>query len=212
MSGPHDIGGHDGFGSVDVDAPPFAHDWEARQWALSRNVPIRAGTIDWWRHGVENMQPDVYRSVPYFEKWCLNDLAQGIDAGIFTMEELLKGVETPAQPLCGKTLEELVRALPEASVDFSRPMTEPPKFKVGDEVLTKSKMPRGHTRLPGYAMGQKGTVVSHHGGHLLPDAGALGQHRAEHLYTVEFTSETLWEDTHGDNVCIDLWESYFEAP
>ena len=211
MSRPHDIGGQDGFGPVDVDAPPFAHAWEARQWALSRNVPIRAGTIDWWRHGVENMQPEVYLSVPYFEKWCLNDLAQGIDAGIFTMEELLNGVEVPASPLPGKTLEELVTALPEASVDFARPMTEPPKYKVGELVHTRAKMPNGHTRLPEYAMGKVGTVIKHHGGHLLPDAGAVGEHWVEHLYTVEFTSEILWGDADGDSVCIDLWESYFEA-
>jgi nitrile hydratase len=212
MSRPHDIGGHDGFGAVDVDAQPFQKDWEARQWALSRNVPIRAGTIDWWRHGVENMQPDVYRSVPYFEKWCLNDLAQGIDAGIFTMEELLDGVAEPSSPAPGKTLEELVAALPKASVDFSRAMTSKPRYNVGDLVRTKPHMPVGHTRLPGYAMGKEGVVIARHGGHLLPDAGALGRHEAEHLYTVEFTSEMLWGDALGDSVCIDLWESYFETP
>lgn len=212
MSRPHDIGGKDGFGPVDVNAPPFSHAWEARQWALSRNVPIRAGTIDWWRHGVENMQPEVYNSVPYFEKWCLNDLAQGVDASIFSLEEVLQGVTVAAPAAQAKSLQDLVEGLQAAAVDYERSMTSLPMFNLGDEVRTKSKMPEGHTRLPEYAMGRLGTVIAHHGGHLLPDAGALGRHEAVHLYTVEFTSQTLWGDGQGDSVCIDLWETYFETP
>lgn len=211
MSRPHDIGGKDGFGPVDVNLPPFSHGWEARQWALSRNVPIREGTIDWWRHGVENMQPDVYNSVPYFEKWCLNDLAQGIDAEIFSFEDV-KGVRVVAPAAKGKSLQDLVDGLQNAAVDYSRPMTTAPLFAVGDAVQTRAEMPIGHTRLPGYAMGKSGVVIAHHGGHLLPDAGALGHHEAVHLYTVEFTSRTLWGDANGDSVCIDLWETYFETP
>lgn len=212
MSRPHDIGGKDGFGPVDVNLPPFSHAWEARQWALSRNVPIRAGTIDWWRHGVENMQPEVYARVPYFEKWCLNDLAQGIDAGIFSFKEVTEGVSVAAPAAAGKSLQDLIDGLQSASVDFSRPMETAALFAVGDVVTTKSEMPVGHTRLPEYAMGKSGTIIAHHGGHLLPDAGALGRHEAVHLYTVEFTSETLWGDAQGDSVCIDLWETYFETP
>lgn len=212
MSRPHDIGGKAGFGPVDVSLPPFSHSWEARQWALSRNVPIRAGTIDWWRHGVENMQPEVYASVPYFEKWCLNDLAQGIDAGIFTIEELMEGVLV-AEPLAkGKTTQDLIDGLPDAAVDFSRPIETEALFAIGDAVKTQAAMPVGHTRLPEYAMGKTGAVIAHHGGHLYPDAGALGRHVVVHLYTIEFTSQTLWGDANGDSVCIDLWETYFETP
>lgn len=211
MNRPHDLGGKDGFGPVDVDAPPFAHGWEARQWALSRNVPIRAGTIDWWRHGVENMQPEVYHAVPYFEKWCLNDLAQGIDAAIFSLEELMQGVKviSPAAP--AKSLQALTDGLQKAAVDYARPMPTSAAFEIGDSVRTKSQMPVGHTRLPEYAMGKTGTVIARHGGHLLPDAGALGREEPVHLYTVEFDSEMLWGDAPGDSVCIDLWESYFEV-
>lgn len=212
MNRPHDLGGQDGFGAVDVNAPPFSHGWEARQWALSRNVPIRAGTIDWWRHGVENMQPEVYGAVPYFEKWCLNDLAQGIDAGIFTMDELLNGVSVAAPAAAAVSLQDLLDGLQRAAVNYQRPMSAPAKFGIGDTVRTKPEMPVGHTRLPGYAMGKSGTVIAHHGGHLYPDAGALGREVPVHLYTIEFTSEILWGDAHSDSVCIDLWESYLEAP
>ncbi|MEO0917748.1 MAG: nitrile hydratase subunit beta, partial [Pseudomonadota bacterium] len=34
MDGPHDLGGKDGYGPIDVAAPPFRADWERRQWAL----------------------------------------------------------------------------------------------------------------------------------------------------------------------------------
>lgn len=212
MSRPHDIGGKDGFGPVDVHARPFAHAWEARQWALSRNVPIRAGTIDWWRHGIENMQPDVYHLVPYFEKWCLNDLAQGIDAGIFSLEELMQGARVAAPAATAVSLQDLFDGLQKAVVNYARPLAQKAVFAVGQGVHTKAEMPEGHTRLPAYAMDKSGIVIAHHGGHLLPDAGALGHEEPAHLYTVEFTSETLWGDAQGDSVCIDLWEPYFEAP
>lgn len=210
MSRPHDLGGTEGFGPVDVNAPPFSHPWEARQWALSRNVPIRAGTIDWWRHGVENIAPEVYRAIPYFEKWSLNDMAQGIDAGIFTMDELLNGVAEPGAARPAKSIDALYEGMRLAATDFSRPLTTPAAYSVGDTVRTKGSMPEGHTRLPGYAMGKSGTVIAHHGGHLLPDAGAFGIEKPEHLYTVEFDAKTLWGEG-GDSVCVDLWESYFEA-
>ena len=82
MDGPHDLGGKDGFGPVNVGAPEFREDWERRQWALSKNVPMPGGTIDWWRHGIENMDPATYLTLPYFEKWCLNEIAHRIDQGL----------------------------------------------------------------------------------------------------------------------------------
>lgn len=211
MSRPHDLGGTEGLGAIDVNAPPFSHVWEARQWALSRNVPIRAGTIDWWRHGIENMAPEVYRAIPYFEKWTLNDIAQGIDAGIFTMDELLNGVAEPCAQVPARSIDDIHKGMRLAITDFSRALDASAAFAVGDTVRTKSAMPEGHTRLPGYAMGKSGTVIAHHGGHLFPDAGALGIEQTEHLYTIEFDAKTLWGDGAGDSVCIDLWESYFEA-
>ena len=46
MDGPHDLGGKDGCGPIDVNAPPFREKWEQRQWALTKNVPLSGGTID----------------------------------------------------------------------------------------------------------------------------------------------------------------------
>ena len=79
----------------------------------------------------------------------------------------------------------------------------------GDRALTLRTPVPGHTRLPAYARGCKGTIIAHHGGHLYPDAGALGEHVGEHLYTVEFSARELWGTNAPDTVCLDLWEPYF---
>ena len=56
-------------------------------------------------------------------------------------------------------------------------------------------------------------IHAHHGGHVLPDASARGEHRGEHLYTVSFASSDLWPEAKGsgDRVFVDLWESYLES-
>lgn len=209
MDGPHDLGGKDGFGPVATDAPPFAHDWEERQWALSKTVPLPGGTIDFWRHGIENMAPAAYLSLPYFEKWCLNELAHRIDQGMFTLDEALAGHAASraarAHPLdMAGTLDRLRKN----NRDFRTQVETPPAFAVGDRVKTLNTPVKGHTRLPAYARGHEGVVTAHHGGHLYADAGALGEHRGEHLYTVEFTAAELWGTDDPDTVRLDLWEPY----
>ena len=210
MDGPHDLGGKDGFGPVDSEAPPFSHDWEARQWALSKNVPLPGGTIDFWRHGIENMDPATYLSLPYFEKWCLNEIAHRVDQGLFTMDEVLTGTpgtrqDPPAAPLdMNGTLAQL-RA---NNTDFRVEMDTPPAFAIGDSVRTLNTPTPGHTRLPAYARGHLGRIIAHHGGHLYADAGAKGEHRGEHLYTVAFTAAELWGSDTPDTNCLDLWEPY----
>ena len=213
MDGPHDLGGKDGFGPVDVNAPEFREDWERRQWALSKNLPaVRSGTIDWWRHGVEQMHPVAYLSEPYFAKWNLNDLAQGVDCGVFTLQEAMTGrADQPAASSPpAKSVPELKAQMRGENRNFSGPSDAPPRFAIGDPVRTKRAPSEGHTRLPAYARAAKGVVTHHHGAHLFPDAGALGVHEFQHLYTVEFSAETLWDGDAADSVCLDLWESYFE--
>ena len=68
----------------------------------------------------------------------------------------------------------------------------------------------GHTRLPAYARGRRGTIAASHGPFVLPDKGALAEDVAEPLYTVAFAAAELWPEARGrrDSVRIDLWESY----
>lgn len=211
MDGPHDLGGKDGFGPIDVNAPPFREGWEERQWALTKNVPLPGGTIDWWRHGIENMDPLAYQTEPYFVKWCLNELAHRIDQGVFTMDEVLTGQpETrPTTPATALDMAGVLERLRNNNTDFRVYMETPPAFALGNQVTTINTPVPGHTRLPAYARGHTGTIIAHHGGHLYADEGAKGVHVGEHLYTVEFTAKELWGSDDTDTICLDLWEPYF---
>ncbi len=88
----------------------------------------------------------------------------------------------------------------------------PPRFAIGATVRCRLDGAPGHTRLPQYVRGRAGIIHSHHGGHVLADAAARGEHRGEHLYTVSFASSDLWPEAKGSSnrVFVDLWESYLE--
>ena len=89
------------------------------------------------------------------------------------------------------------------------------RFKVGDRVVTccaeNKEVVGGHTRLPHYAAGKPGKIISFNGNHVFPDKNA---HRAgespEPLYTVAFLAEVLWKHPENpkDLVMLDLWQSY----
>ncbi|MER7434644.1 SH3-like domain-containing protein, partial [Pseudonocardia alni] len=91
--------------------------------------------------------------------------------------------------------------------------TGPPRFAPGDRVRARVMHPRGHTRLPRYVRGRCGTVETHRGTHVLPDARAHGHGECpEPLYTVVFTGPELWgpDADPTTTVSVDAWESYLE--
>ena len=66
----------------------------------------------------------------------------------------------------------------------------------------------GHTRLPAYARNKLGEIIALHGGRVYPDTNAHGLgEQPQHLYTVRFSSEELW-DRAGFSVALDLFEPY----
>lgn len=209
MDGPHDLGGKENFGPIDVTAPDFRHDWERRAWGIIKTVDGPAIPIDWFRFTVENLPPAAYLSIPYFEKWCLTEMALCIDAGVFTLDEALAGGSGAGGGAAVRSVDALEEAQRGLNRDFSADPGTAPRFAVGEAVVTAARPRPGHTRLPAYARAARGRVIAHHGGHLLADAGAEGRHVAEHLYTVEFACDALWPEADGrDTVCLDLWESY----
>lgn len=215
MDGPHDLGGKQGFGPIDTDAPPFRHDWEARQWALSKNARTPGGTLDWWRATMELMPPAAYLSQPYFVKWCLNDLVQAIDKGVFTVEEVVNGTtERTAPPATPRNVAGALERLRQDCADFERPAATDPLFVIGDSVQTQRHGHSGHTRLPAYARGATGTIAAHHGAHVFADSDAAGIEDPKHLYTVAFPARELWgaEADPRDTVLLDLWEPYLVSP
>lgn len=215
MDGPHDLGGKQGFGPVDVDAPPFRHDWEWRQWALTKNVETPGGTLDWWRATMEQTPPVAYLGQPYFVKWCMNDLVQAIDKGIFTLAEVLAGkTDRPlASPATPRNLDAALARVRANLAHFNRQIDTAPAFAVGDKVLTNRHGHDGHTRLPAYARATTGTITAHHGAHVFADRNAEGVEEPQHLYTVEFAAPALWgkDADPRDTVRLDLWEPYLAS-
>ena len=222
MNGVHDMGGLQGYGPVRIEANEalFHGDWERR--ALGVTVAMGASglwNIDLARSARESLSPLDYVQGPYYAIWtkALQNLL--IERGLITAEELAQG-----QPLTPAVSG--VRVLKAAEVDAAlakgspadRPSTQAPRFAVGQRVRALNLHPQGHTRLPRYVRGHVGTVVLHHGSHVLPDRHVNKMlppfdGMAEHLYTVVFEGTELWgpQAEAGHQVSVDAWESYLEA-
>jgi len=222
MNGLHDMGGLQGYGPVLIEAsePLFHDEWERR--ALGLTVAMGASglwNIDLARAARESLPPLDYVQGPYYAIWIKALQKLLLERGLITLQELEQG-QALTPPVAG------VRVLKAAEVDAAlakgspadRPSQAAPRFAVGQRVRALNLNPQGHTRLPRYVRGHGGTVVLHHGSHVLPD-----QHvkhmlppfdgTAEHLYAVVFEGSELWgpQAEAGSQVCVDAWESYLEA-
>lgn len=229
MTRVHDMGGRFGDGPV-VPEPqgqdnqgfvPFKEDWH--RGALS--LTVAAGGLGLWnidssRHARESLSPKDYARFSYYEKWiaALADLL--VDTGQVTREELTVGqpatpvaADTPAKITASKVAIALAKGSPAA-----RDTAITPAFQVGQAVRTQRPAANrlvdgGHTRLPIYAAGAVGHIQRLHGCHVLPDSNAhhLGE-APEPLYTVVFAASELWANPEhpGDEVTLDLWQTYLE--
>lgn len=214
MDGEHDLGGREGFGAIPSkdEEQPFHSEWEKRAFGMAQSSGGGADwTIDWFRFCRELIPPPDYLARSYFDHWLAVLSAQMIDAGYLTIEELETG-SSAFTPVPGFPPDSAAasRAYVRNPRSYSMPDDRPPRFSPGSRVITKSFGSSGHTRLPGYARGKTGTVLSHHGCHVFPDASALGERRGGHLYTVSFSAAELWPEALSHQVCIDLWEAYLE--
>ena len=219
----HDMGGRYGDGPVTPDTteePVFVQTWHGRTLALT----LAAGALGRWnidasRHVRECLPPADYARFGYYEKW-LGGLANILVAqDIVSADEIAAGrAHGPADDsLRGRRLaaEKVVPVL-RSGGPSARPVDAVPRFAIGARVATRpiaanQAISGGHTRLPAYAAGKTGTVVLHHGGHVLPDSNAHFDGEApEHLYTVSFAAGDLWQhaESPADEVCLDLWDSY----
>lgn len=222
MSRVHDMGGRWGDGPV-VPEPqgivPFAKDWHRGALALTLAAGgLGAWSIDASRHARECLAPKDYARFSYYEKWlaALADLL--VARRLVTEAELAAGKAAPAAAphprlfRAGAVAAALSRGTP-----YARPGAAP-AFAVGDLVRTRlparnTHAPGGHTRLPAYAAGHAGRIILSHGAHVLPDTNAHGLGECpEPLYTVAFPAEDLWGEAEaaGDEVTLDLWQSYLE--
>lgn len=211
------MGGLHGFGPVAPDPadPMFHADWEKRALA----VTLAAGVAGYWsidesRHAREDRAPAEYLALPYYALWIRALERLLLRHGMVTEAELERGTpeagtRPPKRVLeAGDVAPTLARGAP-ANRD---PGDSRPAFAPGDAVRTRNLQPRGHIRMPGYARGRVGRVESVIGYHVLPDASAEGDMRADWLYCVVFEAADLWgaAEGAGDRVSIDAWEGYLD--
>lgn len=210
MNGGHDLGGKQGFGSINPESEaeePFFHDeWERRVFALT----LATGMLGQWnidesRHARERQHPTAYLKNSYYENW-LEGLEKLLnEKGLMNVDELLmQQLSVPSPDIAKKILESGGPSL--------LPDSQQPIFTVGDEVQVIRTRQPGHTRMPGYVQGARGRIEAHYGTHIFPDATAHGDKRGEHLYSVSFSGEHLWgANSEAGTVYVDLWEPYLEA-
>lgn len=226
MTRVHDMGGRpcaDRIAHPEPYRPVFKEEWHGRALALT----LAAGALGKWnldasRHARETLPPDEYLSFSYYERWlaALADLL--VRHGLVTGKELSEPEACRAAPdLVPGALKpgEVLPILQKGSRAL-RETDAVPRFRVGEDVRTRypaanALVGNGHTRLPAYAQGRHGTVRRIHGAHVLPDSNAhfLGE-APEPLYSVGFPASELFPNEglarSGDEVFLDLWESYLE--
>jgi hypothetical protein len=185
MDGIHDLGGLQGFGRVERDETVFHDDWERRVFGIA--LTGRAAHVDAFRHAIERLDPVTYLTAGYYGRW------------LGALELLVSEDDPEVQSREPSTL---------------RPVERAPAFAAGDRVRARDLFTNGHTRLPGYARGRRGTVVAVHPSFVFPDTNAHGRgEKPQHVYAVRFEASELWGDTAdpASAVHLDLFEDYLEA-
>ena len=226
MDGIHDMGGMHGFGPV-VSEENMRDDhaeWQQRTFALvilfSRGARTQGVmNIDKMRHGIERLRPADYLASDYFERWLKSMECLLAENGVVTADEvsermaLLRERPDAVPPASPQPIAEgAARLVP--GIPTAPPLKTEPDFREGDAVIARNIHPVGHTRLPRYVRGKRGTIHKFQGVYIFPDAHAHGRgEQAQPMYSVRFEADDLWSASAEPHeaVYIDLWESYLEA-
>ena len=217
MNGIHDMGGMDGFGTVESEPhePVFHAPWEGRVIAIVRAMGAAgAWNLDMFRAARERQRPDVYLTASYYKSWLLAAETLALGRGYVAPEELAVGhAVNPAKALPRETLRAKDAPAAVRRASYERPSPAPAEFKPGDRVRTKNMHPATHTRLPRYARGRSGVVERVLGCQVFPDSSALGHgDDPRWLYTVVFEARELWgaDADPTAKVSIDAFEPYLD--
>jgi nitrile hydratase subunit beta len=226
MNGIHDMGGMQGAGPIapENDEPVFHELWEKKVFAMQTAASghgLYSGAE--FRHAIERMNWIHYLESSYYEHWLTAIETLLREKGIISREELEARVKQvkehpeamanfppsngPGQ-LTGR-LEKMVRQ----GGSTRREIGTAPRFKPGDKIAVRNINPDGHTRLPRYIRGKRGTIEKVHGSFNLPDTNAHGRGKnPQPVYTVRFDAREVWGEQAAvrDTIYVDLWESYLE--
>ncbi len=210
----HDVGGVSGFGPILIEEnePVFHAEWEGRVFGMMTTVGHRSFPM---RPAIESIKPETYLASSYYRKWLIALEKGFIASGSLTAAELEDRVEihrrNPDSSVSENRDPDFARAIWEARYSQRSPNYDgEPAFAVGDAVLTRRMVSTGHTRIPGYAQGKRGSVHALRGVYDLLDLKVQGILKPEPVYTVGFNARELWGDyaESPQRVYIDLWESY----
>lgn len=222
MDGIHDMGGMHGFGPIkrEEEEPIFHAEWEGRLFAIAVSTPVHVP--GGFRPLMESLPPQRYLESAYYEKWLHARIEGLIAVGALDRSEVEARIAAYAadpnarpprrdDPACtARTLERL-----RTHRSPLRPAPTEPAFAAGDTVCVKVMHPSGHTRLPRYVRGKRGTIERFYGFQALQDAAAGPDEPPQAVYAVRFAATELWGADAEENgsLCIDMWESYLaEAP
>lgn len=213
MNGPHDMGGMQCYGPVNPEKnePLFHGEWEKKAMALTVAMGFTGmWNIDASRFQRESLPPVKYLSFTYYQIWlaALENLM--LQRGMVTREELEAGKAIVPAVKTNKEVpdRDAVAAGLLKGGPTDRQVETKPAFAVGDQVITDMMNPNGHTRLPRYARGKRGTILHINGAHVFPDSNAKGEgENPQWLYTVEFSADELF-GAGRHKVTVDCWEPY----
>jgi nitrile hydratase subunit beta len=223
MNSIHDLGGMHNFGPVNPEPnePIFHAPWEKRAfglWLLCYET--MNFSEDESRNGVEHTDPAEYLGASYYEKVIGMLERMGVEKGTLSEAEieaaLVGNWTAPAEVTLSDDAtrpDEVGPAMREGGTKYRPDAAAPALFAIGDAIITKNINPTTHTRLPRYARGKRGEVVTDHGPYVFPDVNALCKGEdPQRLYSVRFESHELWgaDAPARDRVYLDLFEPYLE--
>ncbi|MGU3540072.1 nitrile hydratase subunit beta [Methylobacterium sp. A54F] len=218
MNGGQDLGGMHGLGPVAPEAgePVFHAEWERRVFALAMAMGLTgAWNLDHSRAAREALPPAEYLTSSYYAIWLKALERQLAECGLASPAEIAAGrADAPAAPVARVLRCEEVAPLFAHGFPSDRPVAQAPRFAPSDAVRARRMNPPGHTRLPRYVRGCRGTVESVCGSFVFPDSNArLAGAAPQWLYTVRFAGSELWgaDAEPGLAVSVNAFESYLES-
>jgi nitrile hydratase len=217
MNGVHDMGGMHDMGPVEIEQnePVFHHEWERRVFALRLACAYhRRWNIDMNRFAIERMPPIDYLAASYYERVLAGFEALLVEQGLVGPTELASGKAAGHADVSGVLMPEGIDTLLRTRIRARRDEPVSPKFQVGDEVVARNMHPTGHTRLPRYVRGRRGTIDRDHGVFVFPDSSAATRDpNPQHLYSVRFAARELWggRASSRDSVYLNLWDDYLDG-